>query len=152
MFPSPGTTYSENPPKRRVFAFLHPDSSSNCVRLFAAQRLTPSGPARQARCSTPAALVRVRAPLFKEPAQKAGFCFSASGLSIEFHSMIPYPAALRLRGPTLFEPAGGPVGRIRHLCRHPAQPRVRPLMYITRRRCACTGLGDEETPAQTQAG
>ena len=104
------------------------------------QRLTPSGPARQARRSTPSALVRVRAPLFKEPAQKAGFCFSASGLFIELHSMIPYPAALRLRGPTLFEPAGGPVGRIRHLCRHPAQPRVRCLMCIARRRCACAGL------------
>ncbi|AZZ19444.1 TPA: hypothetical protein MHP96_20990 [Klebsiella quasipneumoniae subsp. similipneumoniae] len=49
-------------------------------------------------------------------------------------------AALRLRGPTLFEPAGGSVGRIRHLCRHPAQPRVRRLMHIARRRCACVGL------------
>ena len=78
-----GTTYLENPAYGWVFAFLHPDSPSNCVRLFAAQRLTPSGPARHARCSTPAALVRVRAPLFKEPAHKAGFCFSASGLSIE---------------------------------------------------------------------
>ena len=150
--PSPGTTYSENPAYGWVFAFLRPDSPSNSIRLFAAQRLTPSGPARQARCSTPAALVRVRAPLFKEPAQKAGFCFSASGLFIELHSMIPYPAALRLRGPTLFEPAGGPAGRIRHLCRHPAQPRVRRLMCIARWRCACTGLRDEETPAQTQAG
>ncbi len=34
--PSPGTTYSENPPKRRVFAFPGPDSPSNYVRLFAA--------------------------------------------------------------------------------------------------------------------
>ncbi|PXM17233.1 hypothetical protein DMT32_20975, partial [Klebsiella variicola] len=60
------------------------------------------------RCSTPAALVRVRAPLFKEPAQKAGFSFSASGLSIELHSTIPCPAALRLRGPALFEPVENP--------------------------------------------
>ena len=52
-----------------------------------------------------------------------------------------YRQALYLRGPTLFEPAGGPVGRIRHLCRHPAQPRVRRLMCIARRRCACAGLG-----------
>ena len=37
-------------------------------------------------------------------------------------------------------PAGGPVGRIRHLCRHPAQPRVRRLMCIARRRCACADL------------
>ncbi|VDZ71796.1 Uncharacterised protein [Atlantibacter hermannii] len=52
------------------------------------QRLPPSGPARQARCSTPAALVRVRAPLFREPAQKAGFCFWRTGLYIELRSMI----------------------------------------------------------------
>ncbi|MGG7770622.1 hypothetical protein PGN70_21580, partial [Klebsiella aerogenes] len=44
-------------------------------------------------CSTPAALVRVRAPLFKEPAQKAGFCFSAAGLSIELRSIIRRNAA-----------------------------------------------------------
>ncbi|WP_210244032.1 hypothetical protein, partial [Klebsiella grimontii] len=31
---------------------------------------------------------RVRAPLFKEPAHKAGFCFSATGLSIELRSII----------------------------------------------------------------
>ena len=134
-----GTTYLENPPKRRVFTFLHPDSPSNSVRLFAAQRLTPLGPARQARCSTPAALVRVRAPLFKEPAQKAVFCFSASGRFIELRSITRCPAALRLRGP------GGrrnarPVGRIRHLCRHPAQPWVQRLMCIARRMYACAVL------------
>jgi hypothetical protein len=28
------------------------------------------------------------APLFKEPAHKVGFCFSATGLSIELHSII----------------------------------------------------------------
>ncbi len=31
-----GTTYSENPAYSWVFAFLQPDSPSNCVRLFAA--------------------------------------------------------------------------------------------------------------------
>ncbi|WP_251894733.1 hypothetical protein, partial [Klebsiella pneumoniae] len=36
---------------------------------------------------------RVRAPLFKEPAQKAGFCFSASGLFIEPRSIIRHTAA-----------------------------------------------------------
>ncbi|MDV0940357.1 hypothetical protein, partial [Klebsiella pneumoniae] len=36
---------------------------------------------------------RVRAPLFKEPAQKAGFCFSASGLFIELRSIIRRTAA-----------------------------------------------------------
>ncbi len=39
--PSPGTTYSENPAYGWVFAFLRPDSPSNSVRLFAAQRLYP---------------------------------------------------------------------------------------------------------------
>ncbi|MCC4970835.1 hypothetical protein, partial [Klebsiella pneumoniae] len=38
-------------------------------------------------------LFRVRAPLFKEPAQKAGFCFSASGLFIELRSIIRRTAA-----------------------------------------------------------
>ncbi|MCU7510659.1 hypothetical protein D0Y48_28555 [Klebsiella quasipneumoniae] len=46
------------------------------------------------------------------------------------------PAALRLRGPGGY-PAGllRNVGRIRHLCRHPALPPVRRL--TARRRCAC---------------
>ena len=87
--PSPGTTYSENPAYGWVFAFLRADSPSNSVRLFAARRLTPSGPARPARCSTPAALVRARAPLFKEPAHKAVFCFW--GASTSFPSKSPPP-------------------------------------------------------------
>ncbi|MDN7219152.1 hypothetical protein QVL79_19760, partial [Klebsiella pneumoniae] len=33
------------------------------------------------------------APLFKEPAQKAGFCFSVAGLSIELRSIIRRTAA-----------------------------------------------------------
>ncbi|AWX89560.1 hypothetical protein C2767_24640 [Klebsiella quasipneumoniae] len=51
------------------------------------------------------------------------------------------PAALRLRGPTGGYPARllRNVGRIRHLCRHPALPPVRRL--TARRRCACAGLG-----------
>ena len=58
----------------------------------------------------PVSLVRfrVRAPLFKEPAQKAGFCFSTSGLFIELRSITRCLAALRLRGPTLFEPVEDP--------------------------------------------
>ncbi len=36
---------------------------------------------------------RVRAPLFKEPAQKAGSCFSTTGLSIELRSIIRRTAA-----------------------------------------------------------
>ncbi len=73
------------------FCFLRADSPSNSVRLFAARRLTPSGPARPARCSTPAALVRARAPLFKEPAHKAVFCFW--GASTSFPSKSPPPSA-----------------------------------------------------------
>ncbi|PJX39800.1 hypothetical protein CWM54_01445 [Klebsiella sp. D-Nf1] len=45
------------------------------------------------------------------------------------------PAALRLRGPGWCVP----VGRIRHLCRHPASPRV--LSLTSRRHCAGAGLG-----------
>ncbi|HBZ1308236.1 TPA: hypothetical protein MJE08_24245 [Klebsiella pneumoniae] len=48
------------------------------------------------------------------------------------------PAALRL--PVLGgEPAGRNVGRIRHLCRHPALPQVWSL--TARRRCACRSWG-----------
>ncbi|SWZ97851.1 Uncharacterised protein [Klebsiella pneumoniae] len=63
-----------------------------------------------------------------------------SGTTAGTVSDVYRPAALRLHGPALFEPAKGLVGRIRHLCRHPAQPRVRRLMCIARRRCACAGL------------
>ena len=63
-----------------------------------------------------------------------------SGTTAGTVSDVYRPASLRLRGPTLFEPAKGLVGRIRHLFRHPAQPRVRRLMCIARRRCACAGL------------
>ena len=71
--PSPGTTYSENPPKGG-FCFPESDSPSNCVRLFAVSG-SPLQPARRARCSTPAALVRVRAPLIQRTRPKGGFCF-----------------------------------------------------------------------------
>ncbi|BBS45675.1 hypothetical protein WP5S18E05_08860 [Klebsiella quasipneumoniae] len=52
------------------------------------------------------------------------------------------PAALRLPG-LRGDPAGllRNVGRIRHLCRHPALPRVR--RQTARRRCACAGLGGD---------
>ncbi|RGL46615.1 hypothetical protein DXC65_15965 [Klebsiella pneumoniae] len=63
-----------------------------------------------------------------------------SGTTAGTVSDVYRPASLHLRGPTLFEPAKGLVGRIRHLCRHPAQPRVRCLMCIARHRCTCAGL------------
>ncbi len=63
-----------------------------------------------------------------------------SGTTAGTASDVYRPVALCLRVPTLFEPAKGLVGRIRHLCRHPAQPQVRRLMCIARRRCACAGL------------
>ncbi|PXG69549.1 hypothetical protein DMP35_17850 [Klebsiella variicola] len=63
-----------------------------------------------------------------------------SGTTAGTASDVYRPVALCLRVPTLFEPAKGLVGRIRHLCRHPAQPRVRRLMCIARGRCACAGL------------
>ena len=86
--PSPGTTYSENPPKRRVFAFPGPDSPSNCVRLFAAS----GSPLRGQRARRAVQRLRRESEsghhLFREPAQKAGFCFSGARLSIELCSII----------------------------------------------------------------
>ncbi len=40
----PGTTYSENPPTRRFFAFGEPDSPSNCVRFTRRRRLCLNAP------------------------------------------------------------------------------------------------------------
>jgi hypothetical protein len=70
------------------FCFSATGLSIELRSIIHRKRLTPSGPARQARCSTPAALVRVRAPLFKEPSLWLGFCFPATGLSIELRSII----------------------------------------------------------------
>ncbi|NYY79788.1 hypothetical protein DMH17_07995 [Raoultella planticola] len=63
------------------FAFCSTDSSSNFVRLFAARR-SPSQ--RDKRCSTPAALVRVRHHLFKETSLMAGFAFCSTDSSSNF--------------------------------------------------------------------
>ncbi|MBO2029681.1 hypothetical protein J4734_26680, partial [Klebsiella pneumoniae] len=59
----------------------------------------------------PAALVRVRAPLFKEPAQRR--FLSTSGLFIELRSI---PPARRLRADLRCLNLWRPAGRIRHLC------------------------------------
>ncbi|WP_206602410.1 hypothetical protein, partial [Chimaeribacter arupi] len=64
--PSPGTTYSENPPYGGFLLF--------CIRTHhrttfddSGFALPPPGPARQARCATCLRhVVRVRAPSFKE--------------------------------------------------------------------------------------
>ncbi|WP_316546707.1 hypothetical protein, partial [Klebsiella oxytoca] len=56
-------------------------------------RLTPSGPARQARCSTPAALVRVRAPTIQRTQPMAGFLLFCERTSIELRSIIRRTAA-----------------------------------------------------------
>ncbi len=58
--PSPGTTYSENPPKRRVFAFLFPDSPSNSIRLFAASGSPLRGQRDKLAVQRLTALVRAR--------------------------------------------------------------------------------------------
>ncbi|AXS57598.1 hypothetical protein D0900_23280 [Klebsiella pneumoniae] len=61
-----------------------------------------------------------------------------SGTTTGTELEVSCPAALRL--PVLGgEPAGRNVGRIRHVCRHPALPQVWSL--TARRRCACAGLG-----------
>ncbi len=86
--PSPGTTYSENPAYGWVFAFGDTDSPSNYVRLFAASGSPLRGQRDKRAVQRLTALVRVRAQLFREPAQKAGFCFWRYGLSIELRSII----------------------------------------------------------------
>ncbi|MEX0567526.1 hypothetical protein AB3X30_28430, partial [Raoultella terrigena] len=77
----------KEPAQKAGFCISAAELSIELRSIIRRQRLTPSGPTRQARRSTPSALVRVRAPLFKEPAQKAGFCISAAGLSIELRSI-----------------------------------------------------------------
>ncbi|WP_254305256.1 hypothetical protein, partial [Citrobacter amalonaticus] len=69
------------PAQKAGFCFWKTGLLIELRSIIRRKRLTPPGSARQARCSTPAALVRVRAPLFREPAQKAGFCFWVSPLS-----------------------------------------------------------------------
>ncbi len=77
--PSPGTTYSENPPKRRVFAFGEPDSPSNCVRFT--RRLPATRPAGSAaRCAkTLPAFLSGPGTTYFEPSPLAGvFAFGDS--------------------------------------------------------------------------
>ena len=57
-----GHHYLEEPAYGGFFAFGETDSSIELRSIIRRERLIPSGPARQARCSTPPALVRVRAP------------------------------------------------------------------------------------------
>ena len=89
-----GHHYLKNPPKRRVFAFLHPDSSSNSVLSPAARR----------RCAC-AGLRCLNQQRTRRP-DKA--FMPPSGTTTGTPSDVYRPASLRLRGPTLFEPAGGP--------------------------------------------
>jgi hypothetical protein len=56
----------------------------NSTQSIASSRSPLWGQLRQARCSTPAALVRVRAPLFKETSLRAGFCLSTDSPSNSF--------------------------------------------------------------------
>ncbi len=65
--PSPGTTILKNPPKRRVFAFLGQDSSSNTFD-YSAKGLTLRANAKALFNPVQAPVVRVRAPYLEEPA------------------------------------------------------------------------------------
>jgi hypothetical protein len=78
MFDSESGTTIQRTSLWLVFAFCN-GLSIELRSIIRRERLT-FGPARQARCSTPSALVRVRAPLFREPALVAGSCFWFSPL------------------------------------------------------------------------
>ena len=85
--PSPGTTIQRTRPKG---GFLH-----FCSRTLHRTTFDYSPPAAHpfgaGATSAPFNAFGVspsRAPLFKEPAQKAGFCISVAGLSIELRSII----------------------------------------------------------------
>ncbi len=111
--PSPGTTYSENPAYGWVFAFGDTDSPSNCVRLFAASGSPLRGQRDKRAVQRLTALVRVRAPLFKEPAQKAGFCFRKCGLFIKLRSIIRRACSLTDPAPCGSSPRWNPLQRTR---------------------------------------
>ncbi len=66
-------------------------------------------------------------------AARAASSRNARGEGGQGNAGVSHISAALARGPGWCEP----VGRIRHLCRHPAPPQVRSL--TARRRCACTG-------------
>ncbi|WP_232095469.1 hypothetical protein, partial [Serratia ureilytica] len=55
---------------------------------YSAKGLTLRASAKALFNAAPAPVVRVRAPLFREPSLWLGFCFSGTGLSIELRSII----------------------------------------------------------------
>ncbi len=66
---------------------------------YSAKGLTLRASAEALFNAAPAPVVRVRAPLFREPSLWLGFCFSGTGLSIELRSIIrprasPYGPAI----------------------------------------------------------
>ncbi|MGK4339066.1 hypothetical protein ACKVAX_26235 [Klebsiella pasteurii] len=91
--PSPGTTYSENPAYGWVFAFSTTGLSIELRSIIRRTAAHPFGASATSALFNAAALVRVRAPLFKEPSLWLGFYFSATGLSIELRSIIRRSAA-----------------------------------------------------------
>ncbi|PJX34413.1 hypothetical protein CWM59_28030 [Klebsiella sp. B-Nf7] len=90
---------------------------------------------RGTRASCPAAL------LLAGPGGKEVFCRPDKALmppsGTTAGTAPDRPAALRLPG---LRGRRFSVGRIKHLCRHPALPRVRRL--TARRRCACRAWGE----------
>jgi hypothetical protein len=68
------------------FCFLQYGLSIELRSIIHNNPLTPSG-ASATSALFHAALVRVRAPLFKEASLRAGFCFLLYGLSIELRSV-----------------------------------------------------------------
>ena len=70
-----GTTNLKKPAYGLVFCFSTAGLFIELRSIIRRQRLTPTGPARQARCSTPTALVRVRAPnSYQRTSTEVRFC------------------------------------------------------------------------------
>ena len=104
--PSPGTTYLENPPTRRVFAFGEPDSSSDCVRFT--RRIPATRPAGSAvRCAKtlPAFLSGPGTTYSENPPTRRVFAFGEADSPsncVRFtrrrrlclNAPLPFPAAL----------------------------------------------------------
>ena len=122
--------------KGGFFAFGEPDSPSNVVRLFATSG-SPCGPARKARCSTPSALVRVRAPLFRRTRLKGGF----------FAFGEPDSPSNSVR---LFATSGSPCGPAQALFKNAPGVFVRvraPLFRRTRLKGGFFAFGEPDSPS-----
>ncbi len=93
-----GRPIQKNPPMA-VFLLFRDWTLHRTAFDYSAKGLTLRASAKALFNAAPAPVVRVRAPLFREPSLWLGFCFSGTGLSIELRSIIrprasPYGPAI----------------------------------------------------------